>query len=100
MSDLTSEAEKASAEVFAKNLKNLLLSPPMKGKVIMGIDPGFQIGCKVAIISPCGEFIDHAVIYPHTRNFKQSDEDVIINMLLKNKYVVFKNKHTTSIIFK
>ncbi len=52
--DLTKRAEKASVEVFACNLKRLLLTPPVRGKVVLGIDPGFRNGCKYAVTSPTG----------------------------------------------
>jgi len=54
-SDLTKKAEKASISVFAANLKQLLLTPPVRGKSILGIDPGFHNGCKFAIISATGK---------------------------------------------
>jgi transcriptional accessory protein Tex/SPT6 len=50
-SELTKKAEKSSIEVFATNLKNLLLASPVKGKCILGIDPGFRNGCKLAVIT-------------------------------------------------
>jgi transcriptional accessory protein Tex/SPT6 len=53
-SELTKKAEKSSIEVFATNLKNLLLASPVKGKCIMGIDPGFRNGCKLAVITSTG----------------------------------------------
>ena len=54
-SELTKKAEKSSIEVFATNLKNLLLASPVKGKCIMGIDPGFRNGCKLAVITSTGK---------------------------------------------
>lgn len=65
--ELTKLAEKASIEVFATNLKQLLLMSPVKGERILGIDPGFSNGCKMALISECAEVLDTAVIYPHTQ---------------------------------
>ncbi|WAR19308.1 SRBD1-like protein [Mya arenaria] len=56
-SNLTKQAEKSSIEVFAKNLKNLLLQSPLKGHAILAIDPGFSQGCKVAVISQTGYLI-------------------------------------------
>lgn len=70
-STLTKDAEKASIEVFAKNLKQLLLLHPVKGKKILGIDPGFKNGCKFALISECTDVLETGVIYPHT-NTKNS----------------------------
>jgi len=54
-SELTKKAEKASVAVFASNLKQLLLTPPVRGKSILGIDPGFQHGCKFAVITASGK---------------------------------------------
>jgi uncharacterized protein len=48
-----------------KNLNNLLLQPPLKGKQILGVDPAFRTGCKLAVINPLGTFIAKGVIYPH-----------------------------------
>lgn len=66
--ELKLAAEKASHEVFSTNLKQLLLSPPLKGKRILGIDPGFSHGCKTALISETGDVLAHSVIYPHSRS--------------------------------
>ena len=54
-SELTKTAEKASVEVFASNLKKLLLMPPVRGRVVLGVDPGFRNGCKWAITSETGK---------------------------------------------
>jgi len=53
--ELTKKAVKASVDVFASNLKKLLLAPPVRGKAILGLDPGFTNGCKFALISATGE---------------------------------------------
>ncbi|MCO4331411.1 Tex family protein [Staphylococcus hyicus] len=63
--DLTTRAEESAIEVFSKNLKQLLLQPPLKQKQILGIDPAYRTGCKLAVISPLGSFIAKSVIYPH-----------------------------------
>ena len=60
--------DKASAfgiEEFGNNLENLLLTPPIKGSVVMGFDPAFRTGCKLAVLSPTGEVLEIGVIYPH-----------------------------------
>lgn len=64
-SELKSLAEKASYEVFSKNLKNLLLSAPLKGQSILAIDPGFTGGCKIASVSKTGSVLAYDWIYPH-----------------------------------
>lgn len=63
--DLTTRAEESAIEVFSKNLKQLLLQPPLKQKQILGVDPAYRTGCKLAVISPLGSFIAKSVIYPH-----------------------------------
>ncbi|XP_059162177.1 S1 RNA-binding domain-containing protein 1-like [Physella acuta] len=73
-SDLTKDAEKASISVFTSNLKRLLLTPPIKGKTILGVDPGFRNGCKVAVISPTGQVMKTDVIYLHDFNSNKQTE--------------------------
>ncbi len=60
---LTENAENSSIKVFSQNLSGLLLQPPIKGKVIMGFDPGFRTGCKIAIVDATGKTLDTAVVY-------------------------------------
>lgn len=62
---LMEEAEAHAIQVFAENLKNLLMQPPLPGQVVMGVDPGFRTGCKVAVVDPTGRVLDTATIYPH-----------------------------------
>lgn len=64
-SELTDRADEHAIDIFARNLRNLLLQPPIHGATIMGIDPGFRTGCKVAVIDPTGKFLAGATIYPH-----------------------------------
>lgn len=61
---LTEKAESQALDIFARNLKNLLLTPPVKGRVIMGFDPAYRTGCKVAVIDPSGKLLDHAICFP------------------------------------
>ena len=63
--DLTEMAERHAVEVFARNLRSLLLQPPIPKQVVMAIDPGFRNGCKVAVLGEHGELLDHGVIHPH-----------------------------------
>lgn len=83
--ELKLKAEKASYEVFATNLKQLLLTPPVKGKKILGIDPGFSHGCKIALISETGCVLTYQVIYPHKDRTKASA--TLKNMLQEYEYV-------------
>ena len=64
-SHLTEKAEQQAISVFASNLRSLLNQPPMTGYTVMGIDPGFRTGCKVAVVDPTGKVLDTATIFPH-----------------------------------
>ena len=64
-SDLTGNSDEHAIEIFAKNLRNLLLQPPVHGATIMGIDPGFRTGSKAAVIDSTGKFLEGVTIYPH-----------------------------------
>ncbi|XP_001648750.2 uncharacterized protein LOC5564408 [Aedes aegypti] len=84
-SELTKRAEKASVEVFANNLKQLLLTAPVKGEKILGIDPGFSNGCKLALISECGDLLDTATIYPHIGGERSKvAPGILANMMRKH----------------
>ena len=61
---LTENAAEGAIHNFALNLKPLLMAPPVKGKVTMGLDPGYRMGCKVAVVDPTGKVLDTAVVYP------------------------------------
>ena len=64
-SEATEEASQQAIKVFGENLRNLLLQPPLKGRVVMGFDPAYRTGCKLAIINETGRVLDKGVIYPH-----------------------------------
>jgi uncharacterized protein len=63
--DLTEKGEEQAILVFAKNLRSLLLQPPVKGQVVLSIDPGFRTGCKLAVVNEIGKLLEVGVIYPH-----------------------------------
>ena len=63
-SDLTENAEDGAIHVFGKNLEQLLMQPPIVGKVVLGWDPAFRTGCKLAVVDPTGKVLDTVVIYP------------------------------------
>jgi uncharacterized protein len=63
---LTEAAEAHAITVFAKNVQALLLQPPIAGNVVLGIDPGFRTGCKIAVVAPTGTVLETTTIYPHT----------------------------------
>jgi len=64
-SELTEKSSEVAINVFAKNLEKLLLQPPMKDKTVLGLDPAFRTGCKLAVIDRTGKYLDISVIYPH-----------------------------------
>lgn len=89
--DLKEKATRASIEVFAKNLKQLLLMSPLKGERILGIDPGYVNGCKLALISETADVLETGVIYPHGRQAnKRGAEQKLVELLSKFKYEDFK----------
>ena len=63
--ELKEKAETQAIHIFSENLRQLLLQPPMKGRVVLGVDPAFRTGCKLAVVSPTGAVLDIGVIYPH-----------------------------------
>ncbi len=84
---LSGSADLHAIEIFASNLRQLLLQPPFSDKTIMGIDPGFVSGCKVAVIDKTGKYIEGATIYPHEPKNKTAESEKIIAHLAK-KYEV------------
>ncbi|MBN2222138.1 MAG: helix-hairpin-helix domain-containing protein, partial [Vallitaleaceae bacterium] len=70
---MTEQAEESAIRVFGKNLEQLLLQPPIVGKVVLALDPGFRTGCKVAVIDGLGKVLDTGVIYP-TQPFNKIKE--------------------------
>lgn len=80
--DLTKRAEDSAIEVFSKNLKQLLLQPPLKQKQILGIDPAYRTGCKLAVINSMGSFVAKSVMYPHPPVSKMKDaERIFLNII-------------------
>lgn len=63
--ELTEKAEDQAIHIFAENLRKLLLQPPMKGKLVLGVDPAFRTGCKLAVVDETGKVLKIDVIYPH-----------------------------------
>ncbi len=86
-SALTDEANEGAIHMFALNLQPLLLQPPVKGKVTMGLDPGYRMGCKVAVVDPTGKVLDTAVVYP-TYGEKQKRECIAALSKLIRKHGV------------
>jgi uncharacterized protein len=86
-SALTEKADEHAIGVFAANLKNLLLQPPVRGKIILGIDPGFRTGCKAAVIDETGKYVEGDTIYPHPPQKKYFEAKSTIRSMV-NKYNV------------
>ncbi|WP_299524474.1 Tex family protein [uncultured Methanobrevibacter sp.] len=80
---LTKKAEEKSIEVFAKNLSQLLMESPLSGKTILGWDPAFRTGCKLAIIDPTGKVLETALIYPTEPQNKVKESKKIVLDLIK-----------------
>ncbi|MGX1082896.1 uncharacterized protein RKD51_004033 [Bacillus sp. SLBN-57] len=70
--ELTEKAEDQAIHIFAENLRKLLLQPPMKGKLVLGVDPAFRTGCKLAVVDETGKMLKIDVIYPHLPVNKKS----------------------------
>ena len=82
---LTEKASAAAIKNFAVNLRELLLQPPVKGKVALGLDPGFRTGCKVAVVDATGRVLDTGVIYvTHSEAQKQQARRLILSMIEKH----------------
>lgn len=80
--ELTTKAETQAIDIFAVNLKNLLLQAPLKGKVILGVDPAYRTGCKLAVINEYGTFVAKSVMYPHPPvNKKDAAEKIFVDMI-------------------
>ena len=88
--DLTERAQEAAIRVFALNLKPLLMQPPVRGKVAMGLDPGIRTGCKVAVVDATGRVLDTAVIYPLPSHGKVEQAKKTVEALIR--------KHGVSVV--
>ena len=82
---LTENAEEASIKVFNQNLSGLLLQPPIKDKIVMGFDPGYRTGCKVAVVDETGKVLDTNVVYCTLPNHdKDKANKILTDMILRN----------------
>ena len=86
-SELTERASNSAIKVFSTNLKQLLMQPPVKDKVTLGLDPGYRTGCKVAVVDGTGKVLDTAVIYPVPPKSKVEEAKVIVKALVKKHNV-------------
>ena len=90
-SDLTEIGEVAAIDNFGKNLESLLLTPPMKDKVVLAFDPGYVNGCKIAVVDPTGKYLDSTVVKPflkgsNTDKLIEQSMAIVVNLI--NKYKV------------
>ena len=81
-SELTSEAEDGAITVFGRNLEQLLMQPPITGQTVLGWDPAFRTGCKLAVSDPTGKILDTVVIYPTAPQNKVSEAKAILKKLI------------------
>lgn len=81
--DLKDEAEEGAIGVFSQNLEKLLLTPPMKDKIVLGFDPAYRTGCKLAVIDATSKVLNISKIYPHEPQNKWDEAKKIIKMLIK-----------------
>lgn len=80
---LTEQAQERAINVFGENIKNLLLQPPLKGKVVMGFDPGYVNGCKIAVVDDNGKFLDEVIVYPHKPQCKEEQAKKSLKKLIE-----------------
>ncbi len=85
--DLTEKAEDGAITVFGKNLEQLLLQPPIKGKVVLGWDPAFRTGCKLAVVDETGKVLDTKVIYPTAPQNKVKEAKAELKKLIQRYHV-------------
>lgn len=81
--ELTEVAEERAIHIFAENLRNLLLQPPVKGKVVLGVDPAFRTGCKLAVVDETGKLLEVAVVYPTPPANKVAEATVKVKQLIE-----------------
>ncbi len=84
---LTETAEAHAIQVFAGNLRGLLSQPPLTGQTVIGLDPGFRTGCKVAVVDPTGKVLDTTTIYPHEPQRRWDDALHTLNGLIQKHRV-------------
>lgn len=84
--ELTDKANEQAIKIYELNLKPLLMQPPLKGKVILGLDPAYRTGCKIAVIDDCGNVLDTTVVYPTPPQSKIEEAELkLAHLIEKNK---------------
>ncbi len=86
-SDLTERAEDGAIRVFGKNLEQLLMQPPIAGQVVLGWDPAFRTGCKLAVVDPTGKVLDTTVIYPTAPQNKVEEAKAVVKKLIAKYHI-------------
>lgn len=85
--ELTEMAEEQAMKVFAENLRNLLLQPPVKDRVVLGLDPAYRTGCKIAVVDDTGKVLDTTVIYPTPPQNKIEEAKAVLKKLIEKHKV-------------
>lgn len=85
--DLTERAEDSAIKVFGKNLTQLLMQPPIVGQVVLGWDPAFRTGCKLAVVDATGKVLDTVVIYPTAPQNKVTEAKEVLKQLIKKYHI-------------
>ncbi|MFC5531597.1 Tex family protein [Cohnella yongneupensis] len=80
--ELTEKAEEHAISIFSENLRNLLLQPPVKGRVVLGVDPAFRTGCKLAVVDDTGKLMEVAVSYPTPPHNKKAEAEALFRRLI------------------
>ena len=86
-SNLTERAEDGAIRVFGKNLEQLLMQPPITGQVVLGWDPAFRTGCKLAVVDPTGKVLDTTVIYPTAPQNKVAEAKAVLKKLIAKYHI-------------
>ncbi len=85
--ELTEKAQSGAITVFGKNLKQLLMQPPIKGQTVLGWDPAFRTGCKLAVVDATGKVLDTVVVYPTAPQFKVEEAKKTVHDLIKKYHI-------------
>ena len=86
-SELTEKAEAQAIHIFSANLRNLLLQPPIRGKMVLGVDPAYRTGCKLAVVDETGKMLEVTAVYPHKPQRETAKAKQTVQALL-NKYPI------------
>lgn len=82
--ELSEKAEDRAIHIFSENLRNLLLQPPLKGRMVLGVDPAYRTGCKLAVVDETGKMLYIGVVYPHPPvNKKEQAKEKVVDVLKK-----------------